>query len=69
MAGISGFIKRLVGGKRVVDRSRESVEELQTMFRQRYGAFRLLLTSNSKALEIMTDMEIALQGNRPFGMS
>jgi len=45
------------------------VEELRAVFKQRYKSFRLLLTSNCKALEIMTDMEVALQGTRAFGMA
>ncbi|WP_462324101.1 PEP/pyruvate-binding domain-containing protein [Desulfoplanes sp.] len=39
------------------------------VFKARYHAFRQLLAANNKTLELMTDMEEALQGNRPFGMS
>ena len=44
-------------------------ESSNHLFKARYHTFRLLLASNNKTLELMTDMEEALQGNRPFGMS
>jgi len=45
------------------------VEELRTLFRARYHNFKLLLSANNKALEIMSDFEEALRGARNFGMS
>jgi pyruvate,water dikinase len=45
-------------------------EESHThVFKTRYHAFRQLLAANNRTLDLMTDMEEALQGNRPFGMS
>jgi pyruvate,water dikinase len=45
-------------------------EESHThVFKARYHAFRQLLAANNRTLDLMTDMEEALQGNRPFGMS
>lgn len=44
-------------------------EELRKLFRIRYRALKELLTSNSKALDLMTEMEMALDGEKPFGMS
>jgi pyruvate,water dikinase len=45
------------------------VEELRNLFRARYHSFKLLLSANNKALEIMADLEEALGGARTFGMS
>jgi pyruvate,water dikinase len=44
-------------------------DQLRLVFRERYAHFKQLISANNKALEIMADMEEALQGNRPFGMA
>ena len=44
-------------------------EQIQTEFKKRYHHFKLLLTANKKALELMTEMEEALNGHRTFGMA
>ncbi|MDD5643668.1 MAG: PEP/pyruvate-binding domain-containing protein, partial [Syntrophales bacterium] len=46
-----------------------SLEELRDTFRKKYHAFRLLLASNNAALHLMTELELALQGNQSFGMT
>lgn len=46
-----------------------SLEELRTVFRTKYHAFKLLLNANNTALQLMTDMEAALHGNQSFGMT
>jgi pyruvate,water dikinase len=68
MNKIAGFFKKLfkIGGD---GQSTESVQELRAAFATRYHNFKLLLTANNKALEIMSDMEKALDGNQSFGMS
>ncbi len=69
MGRVVDFFMRVIGRPRPETEYSGDVEELRAAFKSRYESFRLLLTSNSKALEMMTDMEIAMQGTRPFGMS
>ena len=45
------------------------VEALRTTFQTRYHNFKLLLTANNKALQIMSEIEEACTGKSPFGMS
>jgi pyruvate,water dikinase len=46
-----------------------SPEELRNDFKYRYQSFKILLSSNNKALDIMADIERLLDGSRLFGMS
>ncbi|MEF3696113.1 PEP/pyruvate-binding domain-containing protein [Desulfolutivibrio sp.] len=46
-----------------------SDEDIQAEFKKRYHHFKLLLTANKKALEVMSQMEQALHGGSVFGMS
>ncbi|MGA2403364.1 MAG: PEP/pyruvate-binding domain-containing protein [Syntrophobacteraceae bacterium] len=44
-------------------------EALRTAFQTRYHNFKLLLSANNKALQIMSELEEVRKGDRPFGMS
>ncbi len=60
--------------KKIFTRKRQeidsaNIQELRAAFTARYHSFKLLLTANNKALEIMSDLERALEGNQTFGMS
>ncbi|MGO9622525.1 MAG: PEP/pyruvate-binding domain-containing protein [Desulfobaccales bacterium] len=46
-----------------------SLEEVRSVFKTRYHAFKLLLAANNTALQLMTDMEAALHGSHRFDMS
>jgi pyruvate,water dikinase len=63
---INGF-KKLFIKKPKLDAA--DVKELRIAFKDRYHSFKLLLNANNRALEIMADIERALQGKQPFGMS
>jgi pyruvate,water dikinase len=67
MGRISRFFESIFS-KREIEKS-ANVEELRTAFKSRYHQFKLLLNANNKALEIMAEMEEALRGTWPFGMS
>ncbi|WP_428564281.1 MAG: PEP/pyruvate-binding domain-containing protein [Solidesulfovibrio sp. DCME] len=68
-----GTIKRAIAGLfsgKDTDAAQGLTEEqIQTEFKKRYHHFKLLLTANKKALEIMSEMEEALNGRRAFGMA
>jgi pyruvate,water dikinase len=48
--------------------SPDDAQSLRLEFQSRYHQFKLLLNANNQALEIMTELENALDGNVPFGM-
>ncbi|MFH0958789.1 MAG: PEP/pyruvate-binding domain-containing protein, partial [Pseudomonadota bacterium] len=69
MIKLPKFLKRIIFRGQVAPEDPSSVESLRASFAHRYHNFKLLLTANNKALEIMTDLEKALEGSQPFGMS
>jgi pyruvate,water dikinase len=64
---IGGFFKKLFA--REQSGEAENIDALRIEFKDRYHSFKLLLSANTKALEIMADIEGALHGARPYGMS
>lgn len=50
-------------------RQEQDVQELRRIFQRRYHHFKLLLTANNTSLEVMSEIEQALDGAKPFGMS
>jgi pyruvate,water dikinase len=69
MASIGKFLKRFLPGAGAEGELSPDPEALRAAFKDRYHHFKLLLNANNKALEIMSEMEETLRGNRPFGMS
>jgi pyruvate,water dikinase len=47
----------------------EDIEALRVAFQARYHQFKLLLNANNKALEMMSEIQAALSGPAPFGMT
>ena len=60
------FVKRLFSGRK---KEEHSAEELRIAFKERYNQFQLLLNANNQALDIMAEIEEALKGTQPFGMT
>src|SRR4030066_2072268 len=69
MASIAKFLKRFLPGAGAEGELSSDPEALRAAFKARYHNFKLLLSANNKALEIMSEMEETIRGSRPFGMS
>ncbi len=67
MSRLINFIKSLLAKNSHKDE--QDIILLRKVFKARYNNFKLLLSANNKVLEIMTNLELALQGKRPFGLS
>ena len=66
------FIRNMLAGlgtRKASCRVQETDEELQRGFKLRYLQFKRILNANDKVLKMMAEMEEALQGKKPFGMS
>lgn len=55
-------------GKKGAQLDEKALQLLREKHNNRCVAFKLLIASNNQALEIIADLEEALQGQRPFGM-
>jgi pyruvate,water dikinase len=66
---IARALKGIFSGQETDEAQGLTEEQIQAEFKKRYHHFKLLLTANKKALEIMSEMEEALHGRRSFGMA
>ena len=62
-------VRDLLAGRRPLPGGESSATELEATFKARYHSFKLLLSANNKALDLMAEMEEALSGDRVFGMA
>src|SRR5574340_66760 len=67
MANLFKRLKHIFSGGEPV--TALSMDEMRSVFKTRYHAFKLLLAANNTALQLMTDVEAALHGSHGFGMS
>ena len=67
MIDLISFFKKRKEGK--LQKAEREIEAVRLAFTQRYLNFKSLLSINDKVLEIINELEQALQGHRGFGMS
>ena len=67
MGRIRNLLSSLFPNRRRQDYS--NVEQLRISFTSRYHHFKLLLSANRSSLEIMAEMDEAMTGVQPFGMT
>ncbi len=69
MSLIRKCLEKLGIGKRAETLAALDAGAVRTAFQTRYHNFKLLLSANNKALQIMSELESAQKGDFPFGMS
>ncbi len=67
MGIIHNTVRKLFAKKQAPEPS--EIDALRHDLRKQYHSFRLLLNANNRALEIMAELEQALKGEHPFGMT
>lgn len=68
MASILGYLKKFLR-KSDAELSESETELLRVDFKARYHQFKILLGANTRALELMAQIEQALSRQTPFGMA
>ncbi len=63
-----GLFDWLPFGKKKAEKTQEELAEIRQTFAARFNHFRLLIQANTRAHELMAQMEEALRGFHPYGM-
>jgi pyruvate,water dikinase len=68
---MGGFLQRLkaVFSRKEQPPPQEVMEEFRRIFRAKFHAFKVLLSANNTALQLMAEMETTLHGQQSFGMT
>jgi pyruvate,water dikinase len=63
-----GFFDWLPFGKKKAEKTQEELAAMRRTFAARFDHFRLLIQANTRAHELIAELEEALRGFRPYGM-
>lgn len=69
MKRVVAWLNKLIFHREAKEESAAQLEDLRIAFRALYHNFKAILSSNNKGLEVMGEIEKALSGSSPFGMS